>query len=173
VGQDARVSEQTTLHPVTPDLHPLVERLGQLYRHDLSEFRDSWPDEEGTYRFPRLTAYLSDDPDRQAWLIRSGEHVAGFAFVRGLTEPARHIGEFFVVRRARRRGVGHDAALQLLRRHPGPWRIAFQDENPGAARFWRRVATDAVGDAWHEERLPVPDKPWLPPDVWLSLDTGA
>ena len=168
------MAADTTLHPVTADQHPLLERLDQLYRHDLSQFRDTLPDEEGRFR-TRLADYLpaEPDPDRRAYLVRHDGAVAGFALVRGLVEPPRHLGEFFILRALRRHGVGHAVVRELFRLHPGPWQIAFQEENPGAARFWRTVATDAVGSAWHEERRPVPDKDWLPPDVWLFLDTAG
>ena len=167
------MAAETTLHPVTADQHELMARLDQLYRHDLSEFRDALPDEDGQFR-TRLPDYLPEvpDPDRRAYLVRHDGVVAGFALIRGLVEPPRILGEFFVIRRFRRHGVGHAAVRELLRRHPGPWQIAFQEENPKAARFWRRVATEAVGSAFREELRPVPDKAWLPPDVWLFLDTA-
>ena len=78
-----------------------------------------------------------------------------------------------MVRALRRKGVGHRAAREMLRLHPGPWAIAFQEENPKAARFWRQLATDAVGTAWREERRPVPPPApsHLPDDVWILLDT--
>ena len=76
-----------------------------------------------------------------------------------------------MLRARRRHRVGHDAAVTALREHPGAWEIAFQEENPGAARFWRRVATDVAGTSWREERRPVPGKPEIPPDVWLMLQT--
>jgi hypothetical protein len=60
-------------------------------------------------------------------------------------------------------------AIEVLRRHPGRWEIAFQEENPGAARFWRGIATELAGDAYQEERRPVPGKPHIPPDVWLTF----
>jgi predicted acetyltransferase len=164
------VTEPKTLHQVTPDQRPAVERLWQLYRHDLSEFRGTMPDAEGRYRLGRLPEYL-DDPDRRGYLIRSGAALAGFVLVRGLSAEPRVMGEFFVVRAVRRRRVGHAAALELLNLHPGRWEIAFQEENPGAARFWRRVATDAVGTVWREEHRPVPQKPEMPPDRWLLLST--
>ena len=67
----------------------------------------------------------------------------------------------------------NEAALELLRLHPGCWGIPFQEENQGAARFWRRVATDIAGAACQEERRPVPGKQEIPPDTWLLLSTGA
>jgi predicted acetyltransferase len=145
-------------------------RLWQLYRHDLSEFRDYLPDEDGLYETGRLSAFF-DDPDRGGYLIHAGRGLAGLALIRGLAQEPRVMGEFFVVRAARRQRVGHEAAARLLRLHPGRWEIAFQEENPGAARFWRRVAADVAADAYREERRPVPGKPQIPPDTWLLLST--
>jgi predicted acetyltransferase len=148
---------------------PALDRLWQLYAHDLSEFRGSMPDDQGRYNLGRLPLYL-DDPDRSAYLIYREPAVAGFALIRGLSNEPRVIGEFFVVRAARRHGVGHDAALQLFGLHPRRWEIVFQEKNPGAARFWRTVATDAGGEHWTEEVRPIPNKPDSTPDVWLMLD---
>jgi predicted acetyltransferase len=82
------------------------------------------------------------------------------------------MGEFFVVRAARREGVGHAAAMGVFQLYPGRWEIPFQEENPAAAVFWRRVATDAVGPGWTLESRPVPGKPHIPPDSWIMLTVG-
>jgi predicted acetyltransferase len=161
----------TTLTPVTDTTRPVIERLWQLYLHDLSEFRGTMPDEHGSFKAGRLPAYLVDDDDRGAYLIASEGRVGGFVLLRGLVHQPRTIGEFFVLRALRRRRVGHDAAVIALREHPGAWEIAFQEENAGAATFWRRVASDVAGTSWFEERRPVPGKPGIPPDVWLMLQT--
>jgi predicted acetyltransferase len=156
------------LVPFTDLNRPVVERLWQLYRHDLSEFRDSHPGDDGLFK-PGHLPYYFNEPERCGFLIRADGYLAGFALVSGVISEPRHIGEFFIARSARRNGVGYEVANRLLRMFPGQWEIAFQEENPKAARFWRRVATDAVGAAWHEEPRPVPDKPWIPPDRWISF----
>ena len=147
-----------------------AERLWQLYRHDLSEFRGLMPDEEGLYKLGRLPGFF-DDPDRCGYLIYSGDAPAGIALMRGLSSEPRVMAEFFVVRAVRRQHVGCEAALNLMHRHPGRWEIAFQENNQGAARFWRHVATDAARAPVKEERRPVPGKPTVPPDTWLLLTT--
>jgi len=78
---------------------------------------------------------------------------------------------FFIVRGLRRHGVGLQAARELLRLIPGVWGIAFQDENADAQPFWERVATDAVGDRWHLEKVAGPEG--HTPDIWLRLDTRS
>ncbi|MFG2441092.1 hypothetical protein [Streptomyces sp. NPDC048508] len=55
-------------------------------------------------------------------------------------------------------------------RHGGRWEIAFQEENAGAACFWRRVASEVAGDGWTEDRRPALEKPELPPNTWVAFD---
>jgi len=156
-----RVSEATA------EEWPLVERLWQLYQHDLSEFRHSAPDPSGLFQAGRLRAYREGD-DRIVYLARRGDVPCGFALVRlGVRRDRRTMGEFFVTRSARGRGVAADFARDVLARHPGEWLIAFQNENPRAATFWRRLAAETMNDV-SERTLPVPDKRHLPPDVWMT-----
>lgn len=146
---------------------PVLERLWLMFRHDMSEFTHGLPEADGTFRDERLVAAFTD-PGWSPYLLVSDDRPAGLAIVRGLTDEVRVLNSFFVVRGARRKGIGLRAAREVVSRHPGPWRVAFQDANHGAVAFWRRVARDVAGDAWTEERLPVPDRPDLPPDVWIS-----
>ena len=155
-----RVSE------VGDDEWPLVERLWQLYQHDLSEFRHSAPGVDGMFQRGRLPAY-AESPDRLGYLARRGDGPCGFALVGGLAGDHRLMGEFFVTRSARGRGLAAGIVRQVLARHPGRWVVPFQNENPRAAAFWRRLAADLLEDV-EERTIPVPGKRHLPPDVWLS-----
>jgi len=119
----------------------VLENLGQLYRHDLSEAYGHLPNPDGTFNNRRLDLFRTD-PERRAWLI----NVA-----------------------LRRTGVGREAARQVLAMFPGRWSIAFQTYNPGAQRFWSQVASDAVGDAWRTYDDPPPAG--RPPDTWITFQT--
>lgn len=145
---------------------PVLEQLWQLYQHDLSEFRHGAPGLDGRFPPGRLPSYAAG-AGRVAYLARLGDVPCGFALVRGdHREPAR-MGEFFVTRSTRGGGTARAFAAEVLRRHPGGWEIPFQDENPRAAAFWRRLADDLLDDV-RERSVPVPGKRHLPPDVWLS-----
>jgi predicted acetyltransferase len=161
-----------TVRTVGEDARPVIERLAQLYRHDLSEFLGYTPGPDGVFAIPWLASFFSE-PDRRAYLIHHGPTLAGFALTRGLPHGATSLSAFFIVRALRRHGVGRRAAQMLLGLQPGPWAIAFQENNQGAARFWRQVATAVAGSAWREEQRPVPPTApaGLPPDTWLLLDT--
>ncbi|QLJ02022.1 GNAT family N-acetyltransferase [Streptomyces sp. NEAU-sy36] len=156
------------VRPATPADRPAVERLWLMFRHDLSEFQGDLPAADGTFRSERVDAAFSA-PGWAPYLLTRGDRAAGLAFVRGLDGPVRVLNSFFVARGARRAGVGLRAAREVLRRHPGRWEIAFQENNPGAVAFWHRLAEDLAPGAWSREARPVPGRPELPPDLWISL----
>ncbi|MER7679100.1 GNAT family N-acetyltransferase [Streptomyces sp. NPDC096934] len=148
---------------------PVLERLWLMFGHDLSQFDEVLPNADGTFRTDRLDSALTD-PDWAAYLVTVDARPAGLAFVRALSGPKRVLNSFFIVRGARKKGIGLKAAQQVIARHHGHWEVAFQDSNTGAVHFWRRVATEITGVAWTEEHRPVPHRPDLPPDAWISFD---
>ena len=145
----------------------IVSNLWQLYMHDLSEFRGSILQPNGRYRDDRLLTYLEYE-DHWAYLIRSDDEVAGFALVRKSNLETSLMGEFFIMRKFRRLGIGGKVVASLLSEFPGNWEIPFQNENPKAALFWRRTIRE-LGYNAVETLIPVEGKPDLPHDVWLRF----
>ncbi|MFE6970543.1 GNAT family N-acetyltransferase [Isoptericola sp. NPDC057653] len=160
--------------PATVDDRDVLERLWALFRHDLSGVTGELPGPDGRFRDERLRAALDglDRHDGAGWaahLATVDDRPVAFALVRGLDGPVRVLSAFFVVRAARRHGVGRDVAAAVLRAVPGPWEIAYQDANAPAAAFWPRVATEVAGERWVLEHRAVPGRPDLPPDAWVRL----
>jgi len=156
---------------VADDEWGIVAWLWQDFRHDLAPVVNGFPYADGRYRHEWLDAYPA--PDRSgylAWALHpnTGEQApVAFALVRGLDADARTMQAFFVVPAARRGGVGHAVASDVIVRHPGRWDIPFQHDNIAAGHFWRRVAETAWPQAWDEAEEPVADKPGVPPDHWI------
>jgi predicted acetyltransferase len=146
------VPAETTLQPLTAETRHVLERLWQLFRHDLSEFRGSRPDRGGLYNTRPLEPFLEVDRDRRAYLFEVDGGPVGFGLVGRVASGPKLMFEFFVVRAMRGQGVGRAAAEALFALHPGIWEIPFQEENPAAARFWRGVAAHAARDGVREER---------------------
>ncbi|GAB4004109.1 GNAT family N-acetyltransferase [Nocardioides ultimimeridianus] len=151
---------------------PILRWLWQAFRADLASVVHGLPYADGRYQAkdvddlprPDVVGYLAWRPHPN-----TGEDAPiAFALVDGIGLAERSVSGFWVAPAARRDGVGIRLALDVLARHPGPWAIAFQHENPYAASFWRRVADRAFGaSGWTEERVPVPGRPHVPADHWI------
>jgi predicted acetyltransferase len=158
------------LEPVALEA-PILDRLWQLYTHDLSESRDTLPNEDGLFESKHLAHYRASPGDWRAFLLSYQGRPAGFAIIGDKWQSDRWtVGDFFVARGIRRQGAGRAVACALLGARPGRWEIAFQDRNPGAPEFWRGVVRSLVGDSYREELRPVPKKPHIPPDRWLLFE---
>ncbi|MFR0354738.1 GNAT family N-acetyltransferase [Streptomyces sediminimaris] len=157
-----------SVRPATVQDRPTVERLWLMFRHDLSGFMGVLPGPDGTFRGERVDSAFTE-AGWAPYLFRRADRPVGFAFVRGLDGPARVLNSFFVVRGARREGIGGTAVREVVLRHPGRWEVAFQYANEPAVRFWRHVAARLAPDAWSEETRPVPGRPDLAPDAWISF----
>ncbi|PKQ59276.1 hypothetical protein B5566_04380 [Mycobacterium sp. MHSD3] len=159
------------LRPVADGQWSVVTWLWQDFRHDLGVIVDGFPYADGRYQHALLDRYPG--PGRVGYLAwqphpNTCENApVAFALVSGLDADRSALDAFFVVPAARRHGLGLRLATEILVRHPGAWKIGFQENNLIAGAFWRRVAVAAWGNAWCETTENVPGKPDAPPDHWI------
>lgn len=111
-----------------------------------------------------LTAWgIRDDEPLAGWfnersstplvLIDGGRRV-GFALVaRGTAGEADHcLSDFYVLRTARRRGIGAQAAAQIFAHFGGRWEVVEDERNLAALQFWRRVIGALTAGRFREGR---------------------
>ncbi len=165
---------------VEEDDKAVVANLLQLYCYDFAEIRDYPIGRHGTYRYRYLDHYFVED-GREAWLLRCDGELVGFVLARRLDDEPDpdtwEVAEFFVLRRDRRGGVGRAAATAALRRHPGPWLVAFDVANHEAAAFWPGVvASVAAGEVARTDepgRYPRQELRFEVADVAVGGATGG
>ena len=97
------------------------------------------------------------DPGAHPFVILEDGHRAGFALVARppafpQTAVNYRMAEFFVVRPARRRGVGAFAAALLFTRFSGNWEVLEDEQNRPALQFWRRVIARQTSGQFAETR---------------------
>jgi predicted acetyltransferase len=116
---------------------PVIRSLLELNSHDFSEIdgRDLGPHGEYGYRY--LDHYWVPSERRHAFLVMVSGQIAGCALVRA-GEP-HEFGEFFIVRKYRRRGAGTLAAHEIFKRFSGEWLVHELTGNDSAVAFWRRA----------------------------------
>jgi len=88
-------------------------------------------------------------------------HPAGFALVKRINDapPTFDMGEFFIARQHRRRGVGRRVAIKLFDSLPGRWEVREMPANKPAQTFWRNTIASYTSGAFTEteEIFPVYD----------------
>jgi predicted acetyltransferase len=138
-----------------PDGFAVVRNLFAIYIHDMSEFVDLDVGDDGAFAIPGSLAGYWEGPDaseRFPFLIRVEGKLAGFALIRRIAaDPVTYdMGEFFILRKYRRTGIGRAAARELFGQFAGAWEVRELPANSSAQTFWRRVIAEYSHDAFTE-----------------------
>lgn len=143
----------------TADQRLPLQRMLELYQHDLSDLWDQDLDVHGDYGYALDRHFARDAAWPYVFLV-DGRH-AGFALVDTqvrLPGGDFWMEQFFVLRKYRRRGVGARAACRVFARHPGRWQVGQMPANTPAQAFWRQVIAQHTGGAFEETTLTT--GPW-------------
>ncbi|MGF1908301.1 GNAT family N-acetyltransferase [Vibrio kasasachensis] len=127
----------------------ILDNLFPYYVYDMSEFMGWDPDADGCYTFKveSLDPYWQAH-DHTPYFIYWRDQLAGFVLVRKYPtkQAIFDVEQFFVLRKFKGKGVGRNAFLQVVDRHPGCWQVRVLKENSGALAFWQSAVSDIVGD---------------------------
>jgi len=132
------------------DDRPIIQNLARFYVYDLSEYA-SWPcPEDGQYECRDLSAYWQ--APGAPFLLKADGELAGFALVDRYPRPDHDywMGEFFVLRKFRRQGIGSSAARLIFDRFRGSWMIGQMPNNRPAIAFWRAFIASYAGNQFSE-----------------------
>ena len=132
-----------TLHLMGVEEKPLLIRLMELYNYEFTAYDNSDVNEFGYYGYDHIDDYWNEK-GRYPYLIRVDGKIAGFALVCPhcefiKCENARSIGEFFILLKYRRMGIGQWVAFELFNKHRGIWEVCYFRNNNAASKFWKKV----------------------------------
>ena len=133
---------------------PVLSRLLELYQYDMSEYWPQHLNEHGEYGFA-VDRYLRN-PRLKAYLFLVDGHYAGFGLVDpdvSLPENDFWMGQFFVMRRYRRNGVGSLGARFIFDQFRGRWEVGQMPLNLPARAFWRKTIDAYTGGDFVEHEL--------------------
>lgn len=151
---------------------PVLRQMLELYQYDLT---DVWPqdlNEHGEFGFVGTERYLRNPRLRAYFFLVDGKY-AGF----GLVDPDVSLpgnefwmGQFFVMKKYRRLGVGTMAAHFIFDQHRGKWEVGQMPRNQAARSFWLRTIAAYTKGAFVEHE--IHDERW---DGYLQCfdNTGA
>ena len=142
-----------TLHLMSVDEKTLLIRLMELYKYEFSAFSNDDINEYGYYGYHHIDDYWNEE-GRFPYLIRVNGKIAGFALIcphcdYRKEENARCFGEFFVMLKYRRMGIGKQVAARLFDLHRGPWEVCYWKNNISAGLFWKKVVEEYTNGQYH------------------------
>lgn len=135
------------------DEKALLVRLMELYSYEFSVYSNDDISEYGYYGYNHIDDYWNED-GRYPYLIRADGKIAGFALICPRCDyrdekDARCFGEFFVMLKYRRMGIGKQVAMQLFDRHRGHWEVCYWKNNLPASLFWKEVVEEYTNGNYH------------------------
>lgn len=149
-----------SIHPAQAEDLAIAKNLVPYYVYDMSEFA-SWPcSPEGKFDGCDMLPTYWEEEGKHAYMLKSGEEIAGFALVRGNHEEEDidySIGEFFILRKFRGKGQGEKVARELFDMFHGNWFVAQLASNKTAIAFWRKVIDRYSAGKYQEE---AGESPW-------------
>lgn len=143
--------------PAKQEFQQTIQNMARFYAYDMSEYmgkvQDNWDfPEDGLYEAHDLSIYWNE-LNRYPFLIRVNRELAGFILINKVgssPEVDWNMGEFFVVRKFKRQGIGSYAAKWCFDNFPGVWEVMQMPGNEGAIQFWNTVVTDYTQGNFHE-----------------------
>ena len=128
------------LEKVTKDEKNKVEKLLQLYLHDLSMY---FP-----ITFDSLKCeYVYDDSDKYftdnyAYFIKCENDICGFVLVDNNKNDNYEISEMFVLNNYKEKKVGETAVGKIFDMYKGNWTIKTVPSSPIAENFWTKTVAN-------------------------------
>jgi predicted acetyltransferase len=133
----------------------VIRNLFAFYVHDLSEMAGFDVGDDGAYALPPSLALYWEGPDaglRYPFLVRADGKPGGFALVKRIGPETYDMGEFFILRKFRRSGLGRYVACALFDRFAGKWEVRELPSNTPAQAFWRRIIGDYTTQDFEERQ---------------------
>jgi predicted acetyltransferase len=154
------IIENVQLIKATIEDKSIVRNLLQFYRYDFSEFNQDDVQDDGLFpEYPYLEEYWNDPYHRHPYLVKCDNKYIGFVLVKYTASEQRNyfsIGEFFIVRKYRRKGLGRVVATQIFDAHRGEWEVHQIKTNHPAQIFWNTVIREYTrgdfSERWEGEK---------------------
>jgi predicted acetyltransferase len=131
-----------------------IQRMLELYQHDLSDIWDQDLDSHGEYGYA-LDRFW-DTEGFHPFVATVGGKYAGFALVNQAVRVGTHgywMDQFFVLKKYRHQGVGMFLAHSVFAALPGRWEVGQMPANLTAQRFWREAIGKYTGGRFRERQV--------------------
>lgn len=130
------------LVPVQKEEKEILRNLMEKYDYEFSQYDGRDVNALGLFGYDHFDCYWTED-GRHPFFVKADGKLAGFVMVCNYMEifpDAQYsMGEFFVLYKYRRLGVGSFAASTVFERFPGVWELKCHPKNRASVLFWDKI----------------------------------
>ncbi|HOZ88952.1 MAG TPA: GNAT family N-acetyltransferase [Bacilli bacterium] len=130
----------------------ILERLLQLYLHDISDyFPINFNNQKACYLYDSLLKYF-DNSNNYAYLIKNGEETLGFMLIDQIDNEIV-MQEMFILNHHKNKGIGQAAVNMVFDKHKGNWLIKSLPCSESSERFWQKVIKSYTNDNFQVDHV--------------------
>ncbi|NQY43761.1 MAG: GNAT family N-acetyltransferase [Legionellales bacterium] len=141
-----KITPTVNLEYATLKDYPLIQNMARFYVYDMSKecglISDEWNlPHDGLYESFDFRCYFEDE-SRKAYIVKVYDEIAGFILLNQITTDEEIywcMGEFYILGKFQRNGIGEQSALKIWQMYPGKWEILVIPENKSAVNFWENI----------------------------------
>lgn len=158
--------------------YPTIQNMARFYVYDLSRecgfISKDWalPADELYESFDFYNYFKT--PSRKAFLVKVKDELAGFVLLNKTAVSPQtewNMGEFFILAKFQKKGIGRKVACQIWEIYPGLWEVSIIPENKNALTFWRKAISTFTGGNYTEEIKTIDYDKDQPKRFIISFDT--
>lgn len=124
----------------------IFSNLVELYLYDISKDANFDLNENGTYGDEDVSDCWSDSSKenmtRLPYLIKLDDKIAGFIIIDKTIllneKQGFDVGEFFILQKYQKLGIGSKVATSLFNHHKGFWQVRVLNTNTKGRNFWNK-----------------------------------
>lgn len=133
------------LEEIKSNNREVLERLLQLYLHDISSFFPmDLDDQTGLYIYDDISKYFENE-NNKAFLIKNNKNIVGFMLI-DFFEDKNVIQEMFILNNYKKNGYGRKSVIELFDKYKGNWEIKSLPCSKQAEGFWTSVVSHYTKD---------------------------
>jgi len=137
--------------------YPIIQNLARFYVYDMARYcgfiSEEWAcPADGLYECYDFKDYF-EDATKKPYLIKIDQEIAGFVLLNKdgtFSATEWNMGQFFIISKFQRSGIGKQVAEEVWNTHPGIWEVSVIPENTGALTFWRNAVSAYTNSNYSE-----------------------
>ncbi|WP_454783756.1 GNAT family N-acetyltransferase [Legionella sp. WA2024007413] len=162
-------SFEPQLVQATLEDYPTIQNMARFYVYDMSKecgFNSTdWNiPADGLYECFDFKEYFVNET-RKAYKVLIDGELAGFVLLNHEVKFPKtdwNMGEFFILGKFQKKGVGRAVVEKVFKLHPGHWEVSVIPENQIAYRFWHKTISEYTKDQYAEEVIIIDYDPSQP-----------